>query len=144
VAALPADSAPAEVAGTLNDHHERRGQLLYPVVDAEKRLCGVITRNRLQEVLREAPKAKLRDLAIEDPMVAYEDEPLRLVVHRMAEHGRTRFPVVGREDTRKLMGMISLNDLLQARTRMLEEERRRERVLRLRLPFGAKADAEEV
>jgi hypothetical protein len=31
--------------------------------------------------------------------------------------------------------MVSLNDLLRARTRTLEEERRRERVLRIRLPF---------
>jgi len=39
-------------------------------------------------------------------------------------------------DGKKLVGMVSLNDLLRARTRSLEEERRRERVLRLRIPFG--------
>jgi hypothetical protein len=38
-------------------------------------------------------------------------------------------------DPRKLVGMISLNDLLKARVRSLEEERLRERVLRLRLLF---------
>jgi hypothetical protein len=32
--------------------------------------------------------------------------------------------------------MISLHDLLLARVRNLNEERQRERVLRLRLPFG--------
>jgi H+/Cl- antiporter ClcA/CBS domain-containing protein len=142
VVALPANATVAELRGTLHDNSERRGQLLYPLVDGEKRLCGAITRKRLEQVLREAPDGKLRDMAIGDPMVAYADEPLRVVVHRMAERGRTRFPVVEREDSRRLVGMISLNDLLQARTRMLEEERRRERVLRLRLPFGAKADAE--
>ena len=42
-------------------------------------------------------------------------------------------PVVDRDDPHKLVGMISLTDLLRARTRNLEEERRRERVLRLRL-----------
>jgi hypothetical protein len=31
--------------------------------------------------------------------------------------------------------MVSLQDLLQARTRSLEEERHRERVLRIHLPF---------
>ena len=51
----------------------------------------------------------------------------------MAETGLTRMPVVDRENPRKLVGMISLTDLLRARTRNLEEERRRERVLRLRL-----------
>ena len=35
----------------------------------------------------------------------------------------------------KLVGMVSLDDLLQARTRTLDAERRRERVLPLRLMF---------
>ena len=57
--------------------------------------------------------------------------------YRMAETGVTRLPVVDRDDGGKLVGMVSLNDLLRARTRSLDEERRRERVLKLRLPFGS-------
>jgi len=68
-------------------------------------------------------------------VTALPDEPLRLVVYRMAETGLTRMPVVDRDNPLKLVGMISLTDLLRARTRNLEEERRRERVLRLRLAF---------
>jgi CIC family chloride channel protein len=56
----------------------------------------------------------------------------------MAETGYTRLPVVERDDPRKLVGMISLNDLLKARVRSLEEERLRERVLRLRLLFPSR------
>jgi CBS domain containing-hemolysin-like protein len=58
---------------------------------------------------------------------------LRVVVFRMAETGLTRFPVVERDDPRHLLGMVSLNDLLRARERNLEEERHRERVLRLHM-----------
>lgn len=72
------------------------------------------------------------------PVVAYPDEPLRAVVYRMAETGYTRLPVVERDDPGKLVGMISLNDLLKARVRTLEEERHRERVLRLRLLLPAR------
>jgi chloride channel protein, CIC family len=61
---------------------------------------------------------------------AYPDEPLRVTVHRMAEKGVTRMPVVEPE-TRRLLGLISLDDLLKARTRHLEEERRRERIFQL-------------
>jgi len=68
-------------------------------------------------------------------VVAYPDEPLRVVVYRMAETGLTHFPVVERGDERKLLGMIGLRDLLSARTRNLAEERDRERVLRVRLPI---------
>jgi CBS domain containing-hemolysin-like protein len=53
----------------------------------------------------------------------------------MAETGFTRMPVIQR-DSEELAGMISLRDLLLARVRNLNEERHRERVLELRLPFG--------
>jgi chloride channel protein, CIC family len=57
-------------------------------------------------------------------------------VNRMADTGFTRLPVVDSEDPSKLAGMVSLSDLLHARTRALQEERGRERVLRLHLPFS--------
>ena len=64
---------------------------------------------------------------VKEPVVAHPDEPLRVVVYRMAETGLTRFPVVDRGDERKLVGVIGLRDLLSARTRNLSEERDRER-----------------
>jgi len=70
-----------------------------------------------------------------DPVVAWTDEPLRAVVYRMAASGWTRMPVLDRQ-TGRLAGMISLEDMLGARTRTLGEEAKRERVLRLRMPFG--------
>jgi CIC family chloride channel protein len=105
------------------------------MIDGEKRLRGVVTRKRVAELLADAnhSSAKLAELASSNPVVAYPDEPLRVVVYRMAETGFTRMPAVDRGDSRKLVGMISLEDLLHARTRNLTEER--ERVLRIRLPF---------
>ncbi len=76
------------------------------------------------------------------PVVTYLDEPLRAVINRMAETGYTRLPVVERNDPRKLVGMISLYDLLKARGRSLEEEHHRERVLRLRLRFPSRRKEE--
>ncbi len=69
-------------------------------------------------------------------VVAYPDESLRAVVHRMAESGITRFLVASREDPARLLGLVSLEDLLRARTRNLHEERARERPLRMKIPFG--------
>ena len=62
----------------------------------------------------------------------------------MAETGFTRLPVVDPSDDKRLLGMISLDDLLRARSRNLEEERARERVLRLRMPSGRRSRREEV
>ena len=134
--AFKSDSTLDEVRATLNGHHGQRGQFLYPVIDENNQLHGVITRRHLQRILAEPdpPSRTLADLAT-DPVVAYPDEPLRVVVYRMAELGLTRFPVVERGDQRKLVGMIGLRDLLAARTRNLEEERSRERVLKVRLPM---------
>jgi chloride channel protein, CIC family len=133
IVAFPADMPMAEAAAYLKPGHVRRAQLLYPVVDAERRLAGAITRNDLHD---KSSRALLADVAKKDPVVAYANEPLRVVVYRMAETGFTRLPVLESEETRKLVGMISLHDLLHARTRSLHEEHRRERVLRIRLPFG--------
>jgi CBS domain-containing protein len=108
------------------------------VVDAGLKLLGVITRRRLKE-LADGPSGRLTSAIERDPVVAYPDEPLRVVVYRMAETGRTRMPVVDSRESRKLLGMVSLSDLLKARTRNLEEERTRERVLRLRIPIGVLA-----
>ncbi len=62
-------------------------------------------------------------------VVAYPDEPLRVVVYRMAESGMTSLPVMSREEPSRTIGTLTLEDLLQARTRHLEEERGRARTL---------------
>jgi CIC family chloride channel protein len=141
--ALSAGSTHEQVRSILQTNHASRGQRLYPVVDDDRRLRGVITRNRLRGWLEEGshPAGKTLAGAVVDPTVAYPDEPLRVVVYRMAETGLTSFPVVDRDDERKLVGVIGLKDLLSARTRNLAEERDRERVLRIRLPSIGRARA---
>jgi chloride channel protein, CIC family len=141
-----------------------RHQRLYPIVDDEQHLKGVVTLKDLQQYLNGrnvASQGVISDALQNDstdhsnaggresddtqkmllhyvhtqPVVAYPDEPLRAVINRMAETGYTRLPVVERIDPQNLVGMISLHDLLKARGRSLEEEHRRERVLHLRLQF---------
>ena len=108
----------------------------------------MVSRNRLASLFEETrtgdSKDWLRDIASGDPTVAFPDEPLRVVVYRMVESGFTRLPVVDDNDTRRLRGMVSLDDLLRARGRNLEEERTRERILRLRVPLGRRRQAEDV
>ena len=72
---------------------------------------------------------------------AYPDEPLRVVVYRMAGTGLTRFPVVERGRYGRLVGMIALTDLLTARTKNLEAEERRERLFALPRPFASSSSA---
>jgi H+/Cl- antiporter ClcA/CBS domain-containing protein len=130
VRALPMDTPPESVALPVDGRRHR--QLLFPVVDGDRRLVGVVTRSTLEEARADGRSRRLADVMTVDPVVAYPDEPLRVVVYRMASTGLTRFPVVERGPERRLVGMIGLFDLLQARVRNLEAERRRERPLRVR------------
>ncbi len=136
IAALPADATVAAAATALRSDHHGRGQLLYPLIDRNRKLVGAITRRELQEILKNDsdPEQLLVERARKDLVVAYADEPLRIVVNRMADRSVTRLPVLKNEDDRQLVGMVSLQDLLRARTRNLEEERQRERVLRIHFP----------
>jgi CBS domain-containing protein len=62
----------------------------------------------------------------------------------MAESGFTRFPVLDPAGDGKIVGMVALSDLLRARSKHLEDERARERVLRIRMPFGRRVIEEEI
>jgi H+/Cl- antiporter ClcA len=109
-------------------------QRLFPVVDEKRHLIGVIPRvdlQRLVDAARDGAAPPLESIVRTSAAIAYPDEPLRVIVHRMAETGLTRFPIVDRE-AHRLIGIIALDDLLQARARNLDAERRRERVLRMR------------
>lgn len=140
VVALPASLPLSRLKEPFHPHDERGGlrQGLYPVVDDDQYLVGVVTRTDLRGAGRDLPpdgsSETLTDIAQRHPRVAYPDEPLRVVVERMAATGLTRLPVVARDDPRRLVGLIGISDLLRARQRNLEEERTRERVLTLRFP----------
>jgi CIC family chloride channel protein len=126
-----------ELAQSLNPERQpnSQAQSLYPILGDQQELLGVVTRRELQRLIREH-KASNDDYRLTNllrkPVVAYPDETLRVIADRMAETSFTRFPVVDRHNQQQLLGVISLNDLLKARLRHVEEERRRQRVLRIR------------
>lgn len=135
---LPSEASVQELSHSLRSKNSR-GQRLYPVLDGKGKLAGVLTRGDLYGIIEENAGRKeplrLGQSLRATPRCAYPDEPLRVVVYRMAETGFTRFPVVDRQDPTKLVGIVSLDDLLKARVANLEAEKRRERVLRIRYLF---------
>jgi chloride channel protein, CIC family len=134
------DQAAASIRpGTGNARHDQR---LFPVVDEARRVVGVITRYGLRQWVTEGARAgqPLGDAIERRPVMAYADEPLRVIVYRMAETGLTRLPVVERQDG-TLVGMLALTDLLTARARILDAEQRRERVLGPKLRWPGRRSA---
>ena len=146
IAALAATTTLRDILQSLKTKH-RQSQRLLPVVNAAGMLSGVITRGEIRERLEVEGEAllskRLEEIMLPQVVEAYPDEPLRATVYRMAEKGVTRMPVVERE-TRQLLGLISLDDLLKARTRHLEEERRRERSIQIQnyLPWRDRGDGD--
>jgi H+/Cl- antiporter ClcA/predicted transcriptional regulator len=139
VTALPAEATLGDIKQALHHNESGRGQRLYPVLDSANRLLGVVTRSDLKRFVLERASSgnggvRLCELVGAQPVLAHPNEPLRFVVNRMAATGLTRFPVVKNGGSRELVGMIGLHDLLKARELTVEEEHKRERVLRLRLP----------
>ncbi len=161
IVAFPANVSLADLGDALNTER-KRGQYLYPVVGEDHALMGVLTRRDVQDLLTKhsnavAANISLAEVVNPDPVVAYSDEPLRVLAQRMAQTGITRFPVIERREERrkqprpklgvgghgKLVGVIGLADLLKGRTLNLEAERHRERVLPIRVFFPLQFSSRE-
>jgi CBS domain-containing protein len=148
VVVLPATATLEQARELMRPTHKEHGQHIFPVVENDNHLIGLVSRNHMLKLFEEAKgessQKHLREIASGEPVVAFSDEPLRVVVYRMVETGFTRLPVVDPEDEKRLLGIISLDDLLRARSRNLEEERARERVLRLRMPLGRQSGSAKI
>jgi H+/Cl- antiporter ClcA len=130
---LPVDQANTALASP-EDGYSAWRQRLYPVVDSQDRLLGVVRRGDLfaASTSADAP-ATLKQILLTDPVVTHGDMTLRHVAGEMALNGIDTMPVVDREDGHKVIGIVSLPQLLQGRLRDQQEARERERVLHIRL-----------
>jgi H+/Cl- antiporter ClcA/predicted transcriptional regulator len=117
----------------VREEHNR--QRLYPVLDHDDRLVGIVTRRDMLAAAVRDPRiagSTVGELAIAQPIVTYTDLTLREAANFMADRGVTRLPVVRREAPSELLGVVTLVDLLAGRLIDLQEERHSERILRIR------------
>lgn len=129
-------TASADLYERLPEGSAERRQRLYPVLDTDERLVGVLAFSDLLAARQSSRSTDAGDLA-RRPMLAFADETLREVADRMVASGHGVLPVTERQNPRRLVGLVSQFDLLKAHERVLIEERRRERPLRpLRLVAG--------
>jgi CIC family chloride channel protein len=121
----------------------QRPHQAYPVVDEAGRIMGVVTRTNLLEdwiaaALGDADGKGPDDLELiitydlihREPITVYPWESCRAAAERMAENGVGRLPVVSPDDPRKVIGIVTRSDLLKPRAKTVEEEMRRERLIR--------------
>ncbi len=138
IAAFPVTMPMEDIDRVARENSNRPGQHLYPVLAEDGTMVGVVTRRTLWAA-RDNPEFSAADrplesLSLPEPETVDERDTLRSVLHRIANTGLMSFPVVD-ANTRELRGMIGLHDMIAAEERTLNEERTRERWLRVRL-FG--------
>jgi H+/Cl- antiporter ClcA/predicted transcriptional regulator len=132
------ESSLRALARTLDSATEHRHQRLFPVVDTDGDIVGVVGRRELMasagrgRAAGSLPPRPTAAAAMRDPVTCYPDETLRRVADRMVLHRVGVLPVVDRGAPAHVVGMISQFDLLRSRERLLVEERHRERTIRLR------------
>ncbi|GAA3047099.1 chloride channel protein [Pseudonocardia yunnanensis] len=102
-------------------------QRLFPVLDDAGRLVGVAPR---QSLVTSAPGAHTTgDVMIGTPVVVHADDTLREVASLFAQTAVSAAPVVARDDPGRLLGLVTVEQLLDGRLRDFAEEHHRERSL---------------
>jgi H+/Cl- antiporter ClcA/CBS domain-containing protein len=105
-------------------------QRLYPVLDDDGRLIGLITRHQLHVALvRTARGARIDEVMDREPVVGYPDMTLRELANLMAAREVSSVPIVDRRDPRQVLSVIALDHVLEARLRDVNEEHHLERIL---------------
>jgi CBS domain-containing protein len=99
-------------------------QRLFLVLDGNGDLLGITTRQQLID----SSAGKVADLMITGPVLVRPDDTLRTVVNLFAERHITSAPVVDRQNA-AVLGLITIDQLLDGRLKDLAEEHDRERPL---------------
>lgn len=121
-ATLPGDMPLDDVVRFFAEEAEHRS---YPVVDKGGRLLGLVSRtDALQWTVGRTHEGKLAD-ALSDASTefAYPDTPCGEVADMMVESGVGRVPIVDHRE-RRVVGIISRQDLLKVRSRQKSGEQR--------------------
>lgn len=90
----------------------------FPVLSDDKKLCGIVT---LQDFHRAQSKegfnprtVQVIDLAVTEPITVFPDEPIWAAIQKMSPRDLARLPVISRDGSGTLCGVISRSDILRA------------------------------
>jgi CBS domain-containing protein len=119
---LPGDMPLQDVARFFAEEADHRS---YPVVDAQGRLLGLVSRqDALEWRVAGRAEGRLADtLSDASTDFAYADTPCGEVADMMVESGVGRVPIVDHQD-RRVVGIISRQDLLKVRAQQRSGEQR--------------------
>jgi CBS domain-containing protein len=92
----------------------------FPVLDAAGGLIGVVTRRDLTDP-KTGDEATVGSMIKRPPVIIFDDNTLRQAADHMVRARVGRLPVVSREAPRRVVGILSRSDLLEAHEERLDE-----------------------
>ncbi len=97
---------------------QEKNLLGFPVLADNDKLWGIVT---LQDMHRaqsaedfSSRGLKVADFAVEDPITVFPDEPIWVAIQKMSPRDLARLPVISRDGSGRLCGLISRSDILRA------------------------------
>ena len=105
---LAADSPLTDIADRLKD----TGRQAWPVIAGDK-LFGVVTRSQIMAATSAVTVRDVIQPGVDFPVI-YLDQPLSFALEKMGSAGIDMLPVVSRADGRKLLGIVTLHETLEA------------------------------
>ncbi|MCB1091406.1 MAG: chloride channel protein, partial [Verrucomicrobiae bacterium] len=115
---VPAGEAPAQTLARLKEtpHLMRRS---YPVIEAENDgFVGIVMHHQLKEA-SEAPDVAIRDLVAGQKIHCITPEtPIRDAAMQMVKNDIRQLPVVSPSDSKRLLGILTLNDIARQQNAM--------------------------
>ena len=127
---LAADDTLERVRAFVASHAPGSSHQGFPVLEADGRLLGVVTRRDFLDLER-AGSTRLRELVRRKPVVVFADLSLRDAADHMVRAGVGRLAVVEREAPARVVAMLTRSDLLSAHGRRLDASDNTERSLSL-------------
>jgi H+/Cl- antiporter ClcA/CBS domain-containing protein len=128
--------APLEAAGSAGDASAAGGERsgddrtlheALPIVDDEDGLVGIVTYgDLLRSVVRDDGESAVRDVGTSDLVFGYPDERVFEAAVRMASNEVEQLPIVRRDDSSELLGLLDSQNLMTSALEQLKEEQVRE------------------
>ncbi len=128
---LKEDATVGEIASRIADHDPALSlQQSFPLLDSDGKLSGMLSKADLLRALDEGEAEKsVIEAGSRHPVVAHEDESLHDALARMLSHDVASLPVVEKDDSRSMLGLLTRASMLEARLGRLHEEHVREKSL---------------
>jgi chloride channel protein, CIC family len=95
----------------------------FPVVDAARRMVGFVTTDDIRRSLAEGDEeVPLSRIAVSEVIHAHPDHTLDTVLLKMGQQELSLLPIVSRIDQTRLLGVISMRDVVRAQARLAAVE----------------------